>query len=196
MSERLLHKGQERQSRSRRKSAEPQNVPAQEIEITPEQRTEAFFKQDVMTLANAMRDRLIVSIEDQKMIRVDTTQGWTKEENDSTKYLKTKAVELHLGEMAPGTLGIFPYNFRKMRQSLVSAESNGQQGGCVRLERASRYDPDTKQFIPLQKEGDIANYFEFNNNEAVQLRFIDNTGILYFNREAPDNPPQTPPTRQ
>src|SRR3989344_4931795 len=102
MPERLSGGGQERrQPRSRRKLGEPSIVPPQEGQITPEQKTAAFFNQDVMALAEAMGGRLIVSQEDGKMIRVDNPEGWTKDRVGS-RY--TKSGGLRLTELTPGAL--------------------------------------------------------------------------------------------
>lgn len=147
---------------------------------TPEQRTIALFTKDVMSLAVAMKGRLIVSQEDGKMLRVDQPEGWPKDKVGD-RYTKSKN-GLRLTELPFGTLGVFPLPVRRMRQSLISAMSGGELGACVRLVRASRYDTDTKEFIQMQREGDIANHFGFEDNEAVRLRFLDDTETLYFNR--------------
>ncbi|MCL4365958.1 hypothetical protein M1437_01905 [Patescibacteria group bacterium] len=179
--ERLNSGGQERrQSRARRKLGEPSIVPPQEGEITPEQRTEFFFNQDVLVLTEAMKGRLIVSQEDGRMIRVDDPEGWTKD-RVGNRYT-TSSKDLRLTELTPGTLGVFPFRVRRMRQVLISARNEGELGACVRLVRASRYDRDTNVFVPMLREGDIANYFEFEDNQAVRLRFLDDSEILYFNK--------------
>ena len=180
MSERLSGGGQEsRQPKARRKFGEPSIVTPQEGQITPEQRTEAFFNQDVLALTDAMQGRLVVSRSDGRMIRVDNPEGWTK---DRVGGRYTKSGSLKLTELTPGALGVFPLPVRRMRQSLISAKSGEELGACVRLVRASRYDSEAKQFVPMPREGDIANYFELEDNEAVRLRFVDESEILYFNR--------------
>lgn len=169
--------GPERQSKRRR---EPTTTEPQEIEITPEQRTEAFFNQDVMLLTESMRGRLIVSQEDGKMIRVDNPEGWSVE-RVGNRYTKSGA-NLRLTELTPGTLGVFSLPVRRMRQSLISAKSGEELGACVRLVRASKYDKDTNEYIQMPREGDIANYFAFEDNQAVRLRFLDDSEILYFSK--------------
>lgn len=180
MPERLSGGQEGRQPRARRKLGEPSIVTPQEGQITPEQRTEAFFNQDVMALAESMQGRLIVSQQDGKMIRVDNPEGWTKDKVGN-RYTKS-GKNLRLTELAPGALGVFPLPVRKMRQALISAKSGEELGACVRLVRASRYDRDANEFVPMPREGDITNYFGLEDNEAVRLQFIDNSEILYFNR--------------
>lgn len=147
---------------------------------TPEQRTIELFSMDAMLLGPAMKGRLIVSQEDGRMIRVDQPEGWPKDKVGD-RYTKSKT-GLRLTELPSGTLGVFSLPVRRIRQSLISAMSAGELGACVRLVRASRYDTDTKEFIQMQREGDIANHFGFEDNEAVRLRFLDDTETLYFNR--------------
>ena len=60
--------------------------------------------------------------------------------------------------------------------------SGGELGACIRLVRASSYDNDTHAFVPMPREGDIANFFGFEDNAAVKLQFMDDSEILYFNR--------------
>lgn len=180
MPERLSNGGQERrQPRARRKLGEPSIIPSQEGQITPEQRTEAFFNRDVLLLAEAMKGRLVVSQEDGKMIRIDNPEGWTKDKVGNRYTTSNK--NLRLTELTAGALGVFPLPVRRMRQLLISARSGEELGACVRLVRASRYDKDTHTFVPMPREGDIANYFEFEDNQAVKLKFLDDSEILYFN---------------
>ena len=160
-----------------------------------DQRTEAFFNQDVILLAEAMKGRLIVSQEDGKMIRVDQTQGWPKDKVGS-RYTKSEK-NLRLTELTPGTLGVFPLPVRKIKQCLISAKSGEELGACVRLIRASCYDANENKFVQMPREGDIANFFGFEDNDAVRLKFMDESGTLYFNK-GEDNgvrvkPPEIPP---
>ncbi len=166
----------------RRRLGEPSTVIPKEGQLTPEQRTKAFFNQDVMLLAKKMKGRLIVSQEDGKMIRIDNSEGWPVGKVGN-RYVKSDN-NLRLTELVPGTLGIFPLSVRKMKQSLVSAKSGEELGACVRLVRASKYDKDTNNFVPMPREGDIANYFDFKDNQAVKLKFLDNSETLYFNKGA------------
>lgn len=147
-------------------------------QLIPEQRTEVFFNQDVLLLAEAMRGRVIVSQDDGKMIRVDNPEAWSV---DRVGNRYTKSSILSLKELTPGTLGVFPLPVRRMRQSLISAKSGVVLGACVRLVRASSYD-DSKGFVLMPREGDIANYFGLEDYETVRLRFVDDTGMLYFSR--------------
>jgi|GEM_PF-3452787 hypothetical protein len=181
MSERLKRSSEGKPSRSpRSRFGEPSGVPLQEYQLTLAQRTETFFNQDVLILAAALKDRLIVSQENGKMLRVDTLEGWPKDKVGA-RYTKSSS-NLRLAELNPGTLGIFPLPVRRMKQSLISAKSGEELGACVRLVRASRFDPDTNQFIPMPREGDIADFFELKDNEAVRLKFMDDSEILYFNK--------------
>ena len=180
MNERFKGGGEEgRSTQSRRKPDELAPATFQEGKLTPEQRTEAFFSQDVKLLTVAMRGRIIASQEDGKMIRVDNPEGWS---SDRVGDRYSKGHGLRLTELVAGALGIFPLPVRRMRQSLISANSGEELGGCVRLVRASRFDNDTEEFVPMPREGDIANHFEFDDNQAVRLKFLDDSEVLYFNK--------------
>lgn len=147
---------------------------------SPVQRTEDLFSQDVGPLALALQGRLVVSQEDGKIIRIDRVEAWLKD-LVGNRYLKSQK-NLRLTEMACGMLGVFPLPVRRMSQSLISAKDGGEPGACVRLLRASKFDRDSRRFVEMPREGDIANYFGLEDNEAVQLRFVDDSEILYFAR--------------
>lgn len=181
MGERLKRPSEGKPGHSpRSRFGEPSDIPPQEGQLTPAQRTESFFNQDVLLLAAALKNRLIVSQVDGKMLRIDNLEGWPKDKVGE-RYTKSSS-NLRLTELNPGTLGIFSLPVRRMKQSLISAKSGEEPGACVRLVRASRYDPNTNQFIQMPREGDIANFFELKDNEAVRLKFMDDSEILYFNK--------------
>lgn len=152
----------------------------QEGEQTPEERTTTFFNQDVMNLEKAMLGKFIVSQQDGKMIRVDKPEGWLRD-NVGGRYTKS-GKNLRLTELTPGTLGVFPLPVRKMRQILISARDGGNLGACVRLVRASQYDRVTNEFIQMPREGEIADFLGLDDNEAVKLKFVDESEMLYFIR--------------
>ena|ERR1035437_7698418 len=147
---------------------------------TPTQRTIEFFNRDVALVTSSLSGRVIVSQDDGRMIRVDVAEAWPKDKVGD-RYIKSKN-NLRLGEMQEGTLGVFPLPVRRINQSLIAAKSGTEKGACVRLVRASKHDPDTKSFVSMAKEGDIASFFGFEPNDAVRLSFIDDSDILYFNR--------------
>lgn len=155
------------------------SAPKDEERQMPEQRTLDFFSQDVKILTDTLKDRLIVSQTDGKMIRVDIPESWAAGQVGK-RYTKS-GKSLSLPDLPPGTLGVFPLPVRKMRQSLISAKSGEDSGACVRLVRASRYDKQLGDFVPMPREGDIANFFGFEDNQAFQLRFLDDSDVLYFN---------------
>ncbi len=187
MAERLTGGRPDRQPRRRTRETAQVNVPL-EVELTPEQRTREFFEQDVTKLADAIKGRLIVSVDDQKMVRIDECQGWPAS-SVGDRYT-TQKNNLHLRDLPVGTMGVWRLPVRRMSQALISAKSGEEMGACVRFLRASSYDPDTKEFTKMPNEGDIVKYLGLEDNEAVRLKFIDTTGILYFNRAEGANRPE------
>jgi hypothetical protein len=148
-----------------------------ERQLSPEQRTEAFFAQDAMDLAETMNGRIIASLETGNKIIVNSAQGYTREENNTSRYTKG---QLNLLELPPGTLGVFPYPFRRTKLSLIAARSGEDTGGCVRISKASRFSRDNQAYIPLQREREVAESLGLDDWGAVRLRFVDDSEVLYF----------------
>lgn len=157
-------------------------------ELTPEERTTAFFNQDVRTLALDLQDRIVALVGSDKRIQITKPVVYAKQ---------ASAGELEIGEnykrgkdgvtidtLPEGVLWSYHIPVRKMKQALVTAKDHGEQGTCVRLVRASRYDPDTQTFVPMPREGDIASYFELEENEVARLSFKDQSDVLYLERSA------------
>ncbi len=157
------------------------------VKPTPEERTDAFWRQDYQELVLAMRGRLIASQSDDLKVRIDDTQGWSKDGNDKAKYLTSNQL-LRLSLLRAGVLGAFPYPFRRMTQSLISARDGGLLGACIRLTKVSRYDANKGIFTRLKREGDLVKLLGLDDNEGVRLKFIDDSDILYFKR-GEDNQP-------
>ncbi|HVF69198.1 MAG TPA: hypothetical protein VNA13_01390 [Xanthomonadales bacterium] len=150
-------------------------------ELTPDARTAAFFGHEVGVLTDALQGIRIGVVGTDKLIRLDEVQGYPRAEIGIRYKNGRKGVKID--ELSPGALWTIPFPLRKMRQELISARDQGQQGACVRLIRASYFDPGTRSLVPMPREGDIANYLGLEDDEVAQLRFLDKTQTLYV-----DNP--------
>lgn len=152
-------------------------------QLSSEERTHTFFQQDVEELALSLQGRIITVEHSNKGIRLDTVEAFRKE-RIGADYKRGKD-GISMDNISPGILWIFYKPLRKMRQSLIAALDQGQQGACVRIVRASKYDETTDTFIPMEREGDIANYFGFNNNDLLVICFLDDTETLFLEKMSP-----------
>ena len=149
-------------------------------ELTPEERTTAFFNQDVRPLAEALQDRIIALLGSDKRAKIDSVSAYAKA--DIGQNYKRGKGGVTIDTLPSGRLWAFHLPVRRMRQSLVTAKDQGEPGTCVRLVRASTYDQQSQTFVPMPREGDIASYFELDDNEVSSLSFRDPSEVLYLER--------------
>lgn len=149
-------------------------------ELTPEERTTVFFDQDVRPLALALQDRIIALLGSDKRIKVDLVSAFAKA--DIGQNYKKGKDGVTIDTIPTGRLWAFYLPVRRMRQSLVTAKDRGESGTCVRLVRASTFDQKSQTFVPMPREGDIASYFELDDNEVAGLSFRDPSEVLYLER--------------
>jgi hypothetical protein len=145
-----------------------------------EERTVAFFNQDVRTLAETLQDMLIVLVGSNKRIKVDVVRPYPKDEIGRNYIRGYEGVSIN--NLSVGRVWAFYLPVRRMRQTLVTAQDQGQTGACVRIERASIFDQEAQIFVPMTREGDIANYFGLYNYEVATLSFRDQSNVLYLER--------------
>lgn len=145
-----------------------------------EERTTAFFKQNVEVLAEQLRGREIVTSDTDHRIVVTSLEPYLKEarEDSSLKMVgvRYKAME----RMEPGDLWVPPV--RRIRQSLVVAYDQDITGACVRLLGARAYNPHTQEWSLMPREGDIATFLGLTTYERARLVFLDNSEVLHLIR--------------
>lgn len=155
-------------------------------ELTPDERTAAFFNQDVRTLAVDFQDRIIALVGSDKRIKITKPVAYAKHANAGELVIgenyKRGKDGVTIDTLPEGMLWAFHIPVRRMKQALVAAKDHGEQGTCVRLVRASKYNLDTDSFVPMLREGDIASYFELEENEVTRLSFKDQSDVLYLER--------------
>jgi hypothetical protein len=146
-----------------------------ESNTSPEERTLAFFEQDYAALAEALENRRVILEGTDKSIQITKAEGWPRQQV-GRQY---QPMETH---MQPGDWWAFRIPVRRMRQSIIVAQDQGQIGACVRILRASRVDAETQEIVPMPREGDIAQFFELSDDEHLRLRFTDDSEILHLAR--------------
>lgn len=157
-------------------------------ELGPTERTTILLNQDVRRLSVAIRGMEIGVIGTDRRIRVDQALPYLIAENDGM-YRRGKD-GINIDNLPTGTYWALFWPLRKMRLSLITAREDGQKGACVRLVRASSYNPYTRLFVPMKREGDIANCLELEDYQAAPLRFIDDSNVLYLDRSTRAMPEQ------
>lgn len=82
-----------------------------------------------------------------------------------------------------------------IRQSLIIAPKEKEEGACVRLLKVKYWDSVNDAFVTDLtegeqnfggREGDIAKYFGLERNESSRLQFLDDSNKLYIVRGAYD----------
>src|SRR3989344_781137 len=162
-------------------------------ELSPEERTIVLMHQDVRRLSTAFRNIEIQVLGTDRKIRVNQTRPYLIAENNG--MYRRGHDGINVDNLHTGTLWALYWPLRAMRLSLVTAREQSQKGACIDLERASRFDPQRGLYIPMKRKGDIANFLELENNEALDLKFIDDSSVLYVDRGAralPELEPTTP----
>lgn len=174
--------------------------------LSPSQRTEMLFSQDVTDLSATFRRRIIGLAGSPKRIRVESAIPYSKTPREGEweigkNYIRGKEGKT-IENLPYGMLWAFPLPHRKLkeggnvRQALVTAKDHDERSGaCVQVTRVSKYNPVTREFDPMEREADFAVYFELDNNETTELRFLDDSEVLFVVRgqnealtDAPDAP--------
>lgn len=146
-----------------------------------EERTEAFFNQDVNQLAEQLQGRVIIEPETGKQIRLIGVRAYERDQ------VGPRYKEMNM--MQAGDLYVIRLPVRRMNQSLVVAKDQGQVGACVRLMRVEYFDSVAGAYMPVleigsfgQREGDIARYLGLQDGEVAKLKFLDESEILYLEK--------------
>lgn len=153
-----------------------------------EQRTAAFFSQNVDKLADQLKvgDGMLLAIPETtsraKLVEVDDFAR-----SRVGKRYKDWGIE----DLIPGDLWNPPS--RGILQSLIIARDSSGVGACVRLLSAEYWNPLTETFVDRlitaghefkqNREGDIAKFFGLAQYERSVLRFLDDSNTLYIVRE-------------
>lgn len=138
-----------------------------------EDRTVAFFRNNYEVLAEELIGRVIQLQGSYKKILLTEVKAYGK---IGPGY---QAIEA----MKPGDLWTYPLRLRRMKQSLIVAYNPQEAASCVRVIRASCYDLTKDEFVPMPREGDVANYLELEDNEISTLKFLDESDVLFLIRE-------------
>lgn len=154
--------------------------------LTPQGRTERLFALEVGELAEALTRVDIAVYGTPRRLRVTQVEPFSR-----SKLGPYKPVGNRWGAMRRMNAGsVWNPQFFTLTQSLVVAQDHEGVGACVRLLEATYYDPETKIYIPEEidarlsdKENGIALHLGLEPNEVSELRFIDDTDILYLFRK-------------
>lgn len=148
-----------------------------------EQKTADLMNLNYDALADEIQNRysMVQLAGSDKRIYITKLQAWSKEQVGG-RFSQMKAMYSQMGGFNPGDWCTYLVPIRRMRQSLIVANDDGKPGACLRVERASRFDPSKNDYVPMPNEGDIANFFELANNERAELKFLDDSNILYLVR--------------
>lgn len=165
-------------------------------QLSPEARTARLFQMDVTKLAEELLggEGMVISlIGSERRVRISEAEAFEK----NRVGLRYKA----MNDMKPGDLWNPP--MRQISQSLVVSKDENGVGACVRILKVEYLDPSTNSYTPelrlegqeyKQREGDIAKYLGLDKRERSQLKFQDDSDILYLTKEmqqlnniSPDN---------
>lgn len=149
--------------------------------ITPEKRTEAFFRQKALDLAKQLKPEndpgiVIVNPETDRRIRIVKVQPFPQVGH---YYHDIEGMET-------GTFWNPPK--RVIAQSLIVTQHEGGLGACVRILQAEFYDPKNNDYVKElkidgekfnQREGAIARYLGLHKGAVSSLKFLDDSETLY-----------------
>lgn len=145
--------------------------------LTPTERTKRLFNKDVRDLAHLLEGATIALYGTDREVRIEAAQPFPKNKVGD-RYKKQEGNSVLT--LNPGDLWTPPV--RQIRQSLVIAKDRGQEGACVRLVRASAYDPKTGEYVLMPREGDIADFFGLEGDDAFALKYMNQSDVLYLRR--------------
>lgn len=139
-------------------------------EGTPEQRTAAFFAQEVFALEKSLKGREIVVAETGVSMTIAETQPFpTKKVGNRYQAMQS---------MAPGDVYVFSLKMgaRSTTQTLVVASDQDGVGACVRILSA------TAENARLATETAISRHLGVNSQDSYRLSFKDDTERLYLEK--------------
>lgn len=142
-------------------------------ELTPEEITTEFFNQNYDEIARKLQGRWVFLAGTEKQILLTRVQPWAK--RDMGKRYQA------INELDAGDMWTFPLQIggrKPMRQSLIAAKDGGEVGACVRIVRASYYDPEKDNFVLMEREGDLAHFLGLEDFQVSKLRFLDDSDVL------------------
>lgn len=143
--------------------------------MTEQNRTSEFFTQNVADLAEALQGRVLIDQTSNKQVQLTRLEPYPK--------VGPRYRDIAGKKMQPGELWTPYIPLRKMSQSLIIARGEESDvGACVRALRASYYDLEKGEFVPMPREGDIASFLELGRFMRTNLRFLDESDILYIIR--------------
>lgn len=157
-----------------------------EATLTPEMRTAVFFQRDTTALASVLNPRegpgMIIALPgNERRVRVLNAQP----------FPQVGAYYKRIQEMKAGDLWN-PAKFG-MTQSLVVTPREVGLGSCVRIVQAEYFDPATGEYRTKmedehgsynEREGSIAKHLGLERGERSQLKFLDDSNVLYVVRQA------------
>lgn len=147
---------------------------SERTEPTNEKRTAEFFANNYDDLATMLEGRDIVDPQTGKRMRIASVQGWSSDAV-GPRYK-------HIASLEAGDLWAIRIPVRRMKQSLIVASDRGIIGACVRIIRGASYNQEKNSYENMPREGDIANFFELDDDEVAKLKILDDTGDLYLQR--------------
>lgn len=157
--------------------------------VTPQQRTEIFFGWDYSIVTEALRGKIVAVDGMPRAIRIDATKGWSIVENNGIYRRGFNGVTVDT--IGDGNVWAFPDRRFHTTVPLIGAQQDGQKGACVQIRAASKFVRETRQFVPLKNQREIAEYLKLGSNEVAALEFHDNTDILHLVRHE-ENPDEVP----
>lgn len=156
---------------------------------SPDQRTKALFSMDVAELAHSLEGRILGLAGTTKRVRLDAVIPYSKNPRRGEKRLGPRYLSEHrtsMENLEEGTLWAYPLPHRKMkeggnvRQALVVAKDHKEGKACVQILRSSKYNVGTGEFTEMEREGDTSRFFGLKNNDQVELKFLDDSEVLYI----------------
>lgn len=149
---------------------------------SPEIRTKELFSLPVDILSQRLEFQVVEDQTSGNKIQLTKLQPWARGEVGKTSRADVRRRYHQMREFNPGDWCAYLLNTYRMRQSLIVASDSDGTGACVRIIRASRFDPVSSAFTPMPREGDIANLFKLEDNERAMLSYLNDTNILYLQR--------------
>jgi hypothetical protein len=150
------------------------------------------FTADVAELADALVGRVIMLEGTNKRVRVDSSEAWPVAERENLRAIGGRYRDVLISDAARIGVGeVWAAPQRQSTQFIIAGLDNGQRGACVRVTKVSRYDAESKSFIPLANEGDLAKYFDIAKHELLRLSVTENSNSLRLSRTGDKINPDT-----
>lgn len=138
---------------------------------SPEERTTAFFQQDVHQLGERLSGMWIQNQQTGQKVRVDGTKAYEKDMNRRHPYTPVL-------EMDAGRLFACDWPFRNTVLPLVSALDGKEIGACVQITEAAK--PKNGEGVEAVKRiRDVATILSVEKGTSQRLAFLDDSDTLY-----------------